>query len=155
MFNISKIFVTFFYIGYIKFIPGTIGTFFSILIILSLNILLNKVFFIFIFIVMLLLSIFFINNYINNVRKNDPKEVIIDEFLGTYIIFFFIDYLTNLNYSFKLTLIFILFRFFDILKPFPIGWIDKNINNSIGIIFDDLLAGIYTIISLLLVNALV
>ena len=43
-----------------------------------------------------------------------------------------------------------MFRFFDIFKPFPIGYIDKNFKNSFGIMFDDVLAGIYTSIIILL-----
>jgi len=49
-------------------------------------------------------------------------------------------------------LIFLFFRIFDILKPFPANWIDKNMRNSFGIILDDIVAGIYTIITLALIN---
>ena len=55
----------------------------------------------------------------------------------------------------KILLIFILFRFFDIIKPFPANWIDKNMKNSYGIILDDIIAGIYTIITLTLANVFI
>ena len=58
----------------------------------------------------------------------------------------------NLNIYFFLVVSFFLFRIFDILKPFPINLIDKKLNNSYGIIGDDLIAGIYTIISMLVIN---
>lgn len=41
---------------------------------------------------------------------------------------------------------FVLFRFFDILKPFPIKWVDKNVNGGFGILIDDVLAGIMAMI---------
>ena len=47
---------------------------------------------------------------------------------------------------------FIIFRAFDIIKPFPINIIDKNMTNSIGIILDDVVAGFYTILILVLIN---
>jgi len=52
-------------------------------------------------------------------------------------------------------LILLFFRIFDILKPFPANWIDKNLKNSYGVILDDIVAGIYTIITLTLINAFV
>ena len=155
MFNLSKILVSFFYIGYAKFAPGTIGTLISILTLFFLDIFLNKIMFFLVFVICLVLSICFINNYIKHVKKNDPSEIIIDEFLGVYVIFFFKNYLTELNIYIFLILTFLLFRFFDIFKPFPISLIDKRIKNSFGIICDDLVAGIYTTICLLVINELV
>ena len=45
--------------------------------------------------------------------------------------------------------------YFDILKPFPISWIDKKINNYFGVILDDIVAGIYSIICLIIINELI
>ena len=47
-----------------------------------------------------------------------------------------------LYYKYFILLNFLLFRFFDIFKPFPIAYVDKNFKNSFGIIFDDILAGL-------------
>ena len=48
-------------------------------------------------------------------------------------------------------IIFILFRIYDILKPFPINYIDKNLQNAVGVILDDIIAGIYTVLSLIII----
>ncbi|MFC1531913.1 phosphatidylglycerophosphatase A [Thermodesulfobacteriota bacterium] len=70
--------------------------------------------------------------------RDDPREVVIDEVVGLLIAVFLLP-LTWLN----IILGFLLFRIFDIFKPFPIGMIDKNIKGGIGIVLDDILAGIY------------
>ena len=46
--------------------------------------------------------------------------------------------------------IFILFRFFDIKKPFPISYFDKNQKNSFGVIMDDVMAGLYVVLTLII-----
>ena len=152
MFNLSKFFVTIFYIGYSKFAPGTLGSIISILIIYIIDINFNKLAFFLIFIFILIFSIFFIKIYTKNNSKHDPKEIVIDEFIGIYFIFLFIDKLQVFNNIFTIICIFILFRFFDIFKPFPINIIDQKIKNSFGVIIDDLLAGIYTVITIKLIN---
>ena len=91
--------------------------------------------------------------YSKNIIKHDPSEIIIDEFLGIYLIIIFSNHLNSFNEFIKYFLIFIIFRFFDILKPFPANWIDKNFKNAYGIVSDDIVAGIYTIIILSIVNA--
>ena len=76
-------------------------------------------------------------------NKEDPSEVVIDEVAGMMLTLFFMP-LSWISYL----LGFVLFRFFDILKPFPIGWVDKNIKGGAGIVLDDLVAGIFANISL-------
>lgn len=152
MFSLSKLYVTFLYIGYIKIAPGTVVSLISFVVLFFLNTYLDKIFFFLIFIICLILSIYLVNTYNKFINTDDPSEVVIDEFLGVFIIFFFIDYATKFNNYTFLILAFFLFRFFDILKPFPISWIDKKIKNSFGVIFDDIVAGIYTTICLLIIN---
>ena len=74
---------------------------------------------------------------------DDPSRVVMDEYVGYLISLLFIP----LNH---VTLIsaFILFRFFDILKPLGIGYIDKNVKGSLGVMLDDVLAGVYSCITL-------
>ena len=67
----------------------------------------------------------------------------------------FTDYLKFTNDFIMFLLILILFRFFDILKIFPINWVDKNIKNSFGVVLDDLLAGVYSIIVLYSINVFI
>jgi len=70
--------------------------------------------------------------------RNDPPEVVIDEVAGFLLTMLFLpsSWLT-------LSLGFILFRFFDILKPFPIRRLERKVKGGIGVVLDDLLAGIY------------
>ena len=71
-------------------------------------------------------------------NKRDPSEVVIDEVAGLLLTLFLLplSWVTILSG-------FMFFRFFDILKPFPIGWADKRVSGGIGIVLDDLLAGVY------------
>ena len=74
-------------------------------------------------------------------KQDDPPEVVIDEVAGLLVTLSFLP-LSWLGVS----LGFVLFRVFDIWKPFPIGWVDQKIKGGIGIVLDDILAGIYAII---------
>ena len=154
--KISQIFSTLFFIGYIKWAPGTFGSFFSLITIIFLHNIINKNEFIIIFICILLMATIFIKIYSKSVNKHDAKEIIIDEFLGIYLIIIFsYDFNIFNNEFLKIFLIFLFFRIYDILKPFPANWIDKNMINSYGIILDDIVAGIYTIITLALINVFI
>lgn len=72
-------------------------------------------------------------------KKRDPSEVVIDEVAGFLLTLFLLplSWVTILSG-------FVFFRFFDILKPFPVGWADKRVSGGLGIVLDDLLAGIYS-----------
>ena len=156
MTKISQIFSTLFFIGYVKWAPGTIGSLFSLIIIIFLHNIVNKNEFIIIFICILLMATICIKIYSKSVNKHDAKEIVIDEFLGIYLIIIFSYDFEILNNEFiKILLILLFFRIIDIIKPFPINWIDKNIKNSYGIIIDDIIAGIYTIILLAVINVFI
>jgi len=154
--KISQIFSTLFFIGYVKWAPGTFGSIFSLIIIIFLHNIVNKNEFIILFICILLIATICIKIYSKSVNKHDAKEIIIDEFLGIYLIIICSYNFIIFNNEFvKILLILLFFRIFDILKPFPANWIDKNLKNSYGIILDDIVAGIYTIITLALINVFV
>ena len=154
--KISQIFSTLFFIGYVKWAPGTFGSIFSLIIIVFLHNIVNKNEFIVLFICIFLMATICIKIYSKSVNKHDAKEIIIDEFLGIYLIIICsYDFKIFDNEFVKILLIFLFFRIFDILKPFPANWIDKNLKNSYGIILDDIVAGIYTIITLALINVFV
>ena len=156
MSKISQIFSTLFFVGYVKWLPGTFGSFFSLIIIIFLRNIVNKNEFIILFICILLMAIICIKIYSKSVNKHDAKEIVIDEFLGIYLIIIFSYDFKIFNSEFvKLFMILLFFRIFDILKPFPANWIDKNMKNSYGVILDDIVAGIYTIITLALINVFV
>ena len=116
---------------------------------------LNIFVFIVLFILLSILAIKFIEIYSKSIDKIDPSEIVIDEFLGIYLVIIFSYNVDSFNEFTKILSIFILFRVFDILKPFPANWIDKNMKNAYGVILDDIIAGIYTIITLVLANVFI
>lgn len=94
-------------------------------------------------IIITLYSIFFLQKILNNFENEDPKEIVIDEFIGQLIP------LLICNGELVLVIIsFILFRFFDILKIFPANYFDKKIKGTIGIIGDDIIAGLYSLLAI-------
>jgi len=156
MIKLANFFVSLSFAGYIKLIPpGTFASFLSIIIlfpiveykIISLEI------FIAVFIVIFLLSLFFINQFSSHTQSHDSKIIVIDEFLGINLILLFYDQIKIINPYVTMMLIFILFRFFDILKIFPANIVDKRLKSAFGVSLDDLIAGIYTIIILYILNA--
>tara|TARA_B100001057_G_scaffold353300_1_gene355138 strand:+ start:683 stop:1156 length:474 start_codon:yes stop_codon:yes gene_type:complete len=154
--NFTNLFVSLFYSGYFKIYPGTFGTFISLLILfpiikfelLSFNIFIGIFFIIFIF------SLFLIKNFSSYTKSHDSGIIVIDEFLGVYLIFIFYDYVYIYGDIQTIFLIFVIFRFFDITKIFPANIIDKNMNNALGVLLDDIVAAIYTVGVLYILNVL-
>ena len=152
--KITNLFVSLFYSGYFKIYPGTFGTIISILIlfpiikykILSFEIIIS------VFVIIFFLSLFFIRRFSQFTNSHDSRIIVIDEFIGVYLIFIFYDYIFINNDLVTIILIFILFRFFDISKVFPANIIDKKMNNALGVLLDDIIAGVYTITTLYIIN---
>ena len=153
--KIISIFTTLFGIGYSPIAPGTIGSIFSIVFLYFLIKFVSYSFLIIIFLIILFTSLKLIEKYSNLLKSHDSSTIVIDEFLGIFLIILFYDYLKFTNDFIMFLLILILFRFFDILKIFPINWVDKNIKNSFGVVLDDLLAGVYSIIVLYSINVFI
>ena len=153
--KISQIFSTLFFIGYSKWAPGTIGSLASLIIIMFLQSIVSNIIFIALFFCIFILATIFVTIYSKTINNHDAREIVIDEFLGIYLILIFSYNFNSFNEFVKIFLIFIFFRLFDIIKLFPANWIDKNMKNSYGIILDDIIAGVYTIITLTLLNAFI
>ena len=107
------------------------------------------------FFVILVSSIIFINKCSSNFTEIDAKEIVIDEFLGQSLPIFLLYHPLQKGDPVEgalvyLVMCFILFRFFDILKPFPINLVDKKMKNGFGVVLDDLLAGVYVLIAIAL-----
>tara|TARA_B000000437_G_C11545059_1_gene264800 strand:- start:64 stop:531 length:468 start_codon:yes stop_codon:yes gene_type:complete len=153
--KIISIFPTLFGIGYSPIAPGTIGSIFSIVFLYFLIKFVSYSFLVIIFLIILFTSLKLIEKYSNLLKSHDSSTIVIDEFLGIFLIILFYDYLKFTNDFIMFLLILILFRFFDILKIFPINWVDKNIKNSFGVVLDDLLAGVYSIIVLYSINVFI
>ena len=153
----TKLFVSIFYIGYIKFASGTWGSIAAILILYPLIkfTILSFETLIIAFIILFFISNLFINFFSNFTNSNDSKHIVIDELLGIFIILIFYDFIFIYNDFITLILIFFIFRLFDIIKIFPANYIDKNLKNGYGVIMDDIVAGIYTIFTLMILNVFI
>jgi len=101
-------------------------------------------------------SFFAIKSCLKNFKKDDPQEIVIDEFFGQSIpiILYEFSHSNSANSTTESLQIyfwfFLLFRLFDGLKPFPIDYVDKKYKNTFGILLDDVLAGIYVVLCLIL-----
>ena len=154
--TLNTLFVTMFGLGRIPKIPGTFGSLATIIILyiffhilnLSSNIILI------ILITIFILSFSAIAIYIKDNENKDPKEIIIDEFIGQSLPIYLYEISHGIEKSSNEAIIFygicfVLFRFFDIAKPFPVNYFDRNFKNSFGVIMDDVCAGFYVVLSLI------
>ncbi len=155
--NINFLFVTFFGLGTIRYAPGTIASLITTIFLFSSFHILNLSNSI---ILVILIAIFFwsflaVAKYIKDEINKDPKEVVIDEVIGQSIPIYLYEISHGTSKDSKEAIlfylyIFILFRFFDIKKPFPINFFDKNFKNSFGVIMDDVIAGFYVVLTLII-----
>ncbi len=155
--KINFLFVTLFGIGKLKNIPGSYAS-------LATTIFLFFLFHIFNFspnlvlisvIIIFIISLYSVNIFIKNLDNKDPKEVVIDEFIGQSIPICLYEIAhegtreTGQILTFYFVM-FILFRIFDISKPYPVNYYDRNFKNSFGVIMDDVCAGLYVVAVLVL-----
>ena len=151
----NSLLVTMFGLGKIKFAPGTFGSLATTIILfylfhslnVSSNIILAGLIIIFIY------SFYAVSTHTESSKNKDPGEIVIDEFLGQSIPIYLyeVSHGTAKESSEAITyyiLFFILFRYFDIMKPFPVSFFDKNFKNSFGVIMDDMCAGLYVVLTL-------
>ncbi len=137
-----EIFLTIFYIGKIPFAPWTFGSFFWLLVAYFFYFFQIHFFFFFFFsLVFTVIAIPLVDVYEKDLQIHDHKSIVIDEFIGIFISFFMIGWL-EIN-IFNLILAFVLFRFFDIKKPWIIKQVDMNVLWWLWVIFDDILAWIW------------
>ena len=130
-------------IGLIPFAPGTFGSIFAWVIFIVLSHFMNMF-------VLTLIAIFFAiwicDKAIKNLIEKDHKSIVIDELVGMWIALIPVIYIA---YNQKERIIYailaiLLFRIFDILKPYPISYFDKKLKNGFGIVLDDCIAGIFS-----------
>tara|TARA_B100000941_G_C28484496_1_gene544196 strand:- start:1256 stop:1726 length:471 start_codon:yes stop_codon:yes gene_type:complete len=144
-------------IGSFRFAPGTITSLVTTIFLYSLFHLvkLSDKIILGILFVVLIYSFYAISKYIEYNENKDPKEIVIDEFIGQSIPIYLYEIShgtskeTHEAVLFYLY-IFVLFRFFDIKKPFPINFFDRKFKNSFGVIFDDIIAGLYVVLTLII-----
>ena len=153
--KIGKLIVTMFGIGLVKYFPGTFASLVTASIYcLFYTIKLNYLLLILINLFLFIYSVWMINNLEGEFAEIDSKEIVIDEFLGQSIpilFFYIIFYEGSVSNNFFFIIVFLSFvgfRFFDIFKPYPINYVDKNMKNGFGVVLDDLIAGFFTLIVL-------
>ena len=155
--KINYLFISLLGIGSLSKIPGSIASLVTTILLFFLfhilnfspNIVLIGV------IIIFLVSLYAVNIFIKDMDNKDPKEIVVDEFIGQSIpiCLYEIAHEGTKETSHVLTfyfIMFILFRIFDIIKPYPVSYYDKNFKNSFGVIMDDVCAGLYVVAVLVL-----
>ena len=150
----NSLLVTMFGLGKIKFMPGTFGSLATTIILFylfhSLNVSSNVI--LIALITIFIYSFYAVSTHTEDSKNKDPGEIIIDEFLGQSIPIYLyeVSHGTTKESNEAIVyyaLFFILFRYFDIMKPFPVNFFDKNFKNSFGVIMDDICAGLYVVLT--------
>jgi len=151
----NSLLVTMFGLGKIKFMPGTFGSLTTTILLFylfhTLNISSNTI--LIGWIIIFIYSFYAVSTHTKRNENKDPGEIIIDEFLGQSIPIYLYEIShgttkENNEAIIYYTLFFVLFRYFDIMKPFPVSFFDKNFKNSFGVIMDDICAGLYVVLTL-------
>ena len=152
--------ITLFGIGNLGKMPGTIASLITCFLFFFMFVAETNIYILLIvFFILLVFSPNIIDKNIHQFKDLDPKEIVIDEFIGQSIPCLWICYKLKvygmlgtvaspplLPSIIPFLIAFVSFRFFDILKPFPINMIDKKIKNGFGVVFDDVVAGIFAAI---------
>ena len=141
-------------IGKIKYAPGTVASLVTcLLFLLSINIFNISIILLFTLIIFFY-SFVAINNFFKEFNADDPQEIVIDEVVGQMLTLLAIpiyETLFPLPKIYYCVAAFLAFRLFDIWKPYPISYVDNNVKGALGIMLDDILASIYSIIVLIII----
>ena len=150
------LFVTMLGLGRIGFIPGTFGSLATVILLFICFHILSISSDIILLILLITFSYSFIaiKNHTKDSKNKDPGEIIIDEFIGQTIPIYLYEISHGTEKTMEQVIIiyiicFLLFRFFDIKKPFPVSYFDKKHKNSFGVVMDDVCAGFYVVLSLI------
>ena len=151
---------TFFGNGYISKIPGTFTSLITLIILYILFEILqfkNLNYILILYSIIFFYSFYAVMDTETEFENKDPRQIVIDEVLGQAMPLILIVYLSsknliNIPVEIYYLISFILFRFFDIVKPFPVSYFDKQHKNFFGIIMDDIMAGLYTMLIIYLVS---
>ena len=158
--KINVLLSTFFGYGYFTKIPGTVASAVTtVFIYIAFEILgyTDLKFSIIFFILLFLYSFYAVKDSESEFKNKDPRQIVIDEVLGQSMPLILLLYLNQTNQisiviEVYYILSFVFFRFFDIFKPFPVSYFDKNHKNYFGIIMDDIMAGLYSMILIYLIS---
>ena len=127
--------------GLARTLPGTLGTAVSIPICLLMK-QMPHLWYMAAVIASFIVGIWLCDRTTKALGVHDHKSIVWDEFVGFFITMIFLD-VTIMS----VVVAFFLFRLFDIFKPWPISWLDKNVHDGTGIMIDDLVAGLFAGVS--------
>ena len=135
-------------IGMVPIAPGTFGSITAWIIFVYLSHFISMINMLILTILFFIFSIWICSEASKDLENKDHKSIVIDELVGMWIALLPVLVIANSQYErtvYALAAL-ILFRFFDILKPFPISYFDKNYKNGFGIVIDDVISGLIAII---------
>ena len=158
--KINILISTFFGCGYLTKMPGTVTSLVTIIFIYFAYEYLGYTdlkFSIIFFLILFFYSFYAVKDSESEFKNKDPRQIVIDEVLGQAMPLILLLYLNqndqlNIQIEIYYFLSFIFFRFFDIIKPFPVSYFDRNFKNYFGIIMDDIMAGFYSMIAIYLIS---
>jgi phosphatidylglycerophosphatase A len=158
--KINVLISTFFGYGYLTKMPGTVASFITALFVYIAyehlgytDLKFSLIFFLLLF----FYSFYAVKDSESEFKNKDPRQIVIDEVLGQAMPLILVLYLSqnnqlSLQIEIYYFLSFLSFRFFDIIKPFPVSYFDKNFKNYFGIIMDDIMAGFYSMLVIYLIS---
>ena len=135
-------------IGLAPYAPGTAGSIFGWILFIILSHYVGTYTFLFLIGVVIILAVTSSGKASKDLVEKDHKSIVIDELAGIWVAMYPVIFIASTQYERSLyaILALIFFRLFDIFKTYPISYIDKNYKNGLGIVLDDLIAGIYSAI---------
>lgn len=147
--RLDILFLSFFGVGFLPKAPGTWGTLATLPFLYAIG-RFNPpyIFFIPFLIIMTLISSFIADSVQKRFDLHDPQFIVIDEVLGMTTAWLFIQ-THNLSHLF---ILFVLFRFFDIVKIWPASYFDKKVHHGYGTIVDDIVSGLFAGLVYLVIN---
>ena len=143
--NVYHLIATLGGIGLMPFAPGTFGSIFAWIIFVFISHFLSTLSMLILTIISIFFAIWICEKISRNLIEKDHKAIVIDELAGMWValipvVYFGSDQNERTIYAVSAL---ILFRIFDIFKPYPISYFDQKFKNGFGIVFDDLIAGIF------------
>ena len=134
--------------------PGTVGSIFGWFIFIAVSHFISAISLVILTIFVIIFSVFISSIVTKDLIEKDHKSIVIDELAGIWLAMIPVIFIASTQYerSIYALLTLIIFRIFDISKPFPISYIDKNFKNGLGVVLDDLIAAIFAAIFVSLIT---
>ena len=141
--NISIFVSTFAFVGRFPIAPGTMGSFVAVLVAWPILIKYGVLGLATATVIIFIVGVWAVDIYQTHTGSHDGSEIVIDEVAGQWLVLL----VSSLDIV-HLGLGFLLFRLFDIWKPWPVCWVDSNLKGGLGVMADDILAGVYALMCL-------